>query len=928
MNSPKPREHALVYRLSRMLGALGTVRADERRDAFGAFLTLLGFMAGHSLLETARDALFLAELPASLLPWVYLTLAASALLLTRYHGNLARYLPRGQELRGWLIFSGVTTLVVWLAIFWAGDWIYYLLYAWTGILATLIVIQFWTMLGNLFTVTQAKRLFAIIGTGSILGAILGSGLARALTAIVPSHHLVLFAGIAFLLTSLGPRLISSAPTPANRGAPDYTAAEFLHVGRVVLSRPYLRRIALTILLATVTFTLVDYIFKSTVARYVSDDQLGAFFASTYLSLNILSLAIQVTTVGWILRHLTVSSALAIVPLLLVTGAFGFVVTGGLVAAWLLKGADGSLRYSLYRTTTELLFVPIPAETRTRVKGMIDVLGQRGGQAIGSLLVLLVLSVTTSEAAIAVFAALAAGGWLWCVIRLRPDYLNLFRQTLREDITPTRIEFPTLDVASLETLLYTLNSPDDRRVIAALDLLADQAKIKVVPGLILYHPSPTVVIRALELFAAAARDDVLPLFDRLAADANPAVRTAALRARAVLEPEQERLRAAMTDESAAVRATAAVAIVARGWGAYAELADDLEQSIAGGDADIELAIADAIRVLPAQEFEPLLLRLAGSHAPAVQLASVRAMRAIGHPTFIEPLIGLLERRPLRSEARAALVALGPRALVRLGLALGDAALPHAVRRHVPHTIAAFGTPQAASTLLQQLQQEADGMIRFKVLRALGRMRTINSALLLDERTIQQAIELNLRAAFRYLRWKQVLRHGADQVPAEWREYLLLLTDLLEDKETHTLQRLFRLLNLQANDEEFLRIYRGLESPRREARAGSRELIQHIVAPTLSRSLLTIVDDLYESSGSRDAAAFAAEGHTVESTLEELATSSIESLSSLAVFVAGRSDFPRLRGSLRRIDPLSPSHAEILADALSRAGLSPGEAAAHG
>jgi len=78
-----------------------------------------------------------------------------------------------------------------VAIFVAGDWIFYLLYAWTGVLATLIVVQFWTMLSARFTVTQAKRLFAVIGAGSVLGAILGSGAARALTEVLPAQHLVL-----------------------------------------------------------------------------------------------------------------------------------------------------------------------------------------------------------------------------------------------------------------------------------------------------------------------------------------------------------------------------------------------------------------------------------------------------------------------------------------------------------------------------------------------------------------------------------------------------------------------------------------------------------------------------------------------------------------------------------------------------------------
>ena len=49
----------------------------ERRSLAAAFVTLFGLVAAHTLLETARDALFLARLPPSQLPWAYLAIAAT-----------------------------------------------------------------------------------------------------------------------------------------------------------------------------------------------------------------------------------------------------------------------------------------------------------------------------------------------------------------------------------------------------------------------------------------------------------------------------------------------------------------------------------------------------------------------------------------------------------------------------------------------------------------------------------------------------------------------------------------------------------------------------------------------------------------------------------------------------------------------------------
>ena len=73
---------------------------------------------------------------------------------------------------------------------------------------------------------------------------------------------------------------------------------------------------------------------------------------------------------------------------------------------------------------------------------------------------------------------------------------------------------------------------------------------------------------------------------------------------------------------------------------------------------------------------------------------------------------------------------------------------------------------------------------------------------------------------------------------------MLVLLLRDKQDHALERLFRLLNLYANNAEFRGIFRGLHSPRKESRASSRELLESLLFSPLKRPLLTLVDDLLE------------------------------------------------------------------------------------
>ena len=61
-----------------MLRNLG-IRPEDRRDTLVAFALLTAMLVGHSLLETARDALFLAKLDAERLPLAYIAIAGLAL---------------------------------------------------------------------------------------------------------------------------------------------------------------------------------------------------------------------------------------------------------------------------------------------------------------------------------------------------------------------------------------------------------------------------------------------------------------------------------------------------------------------------------------------------------------------------------------------------------------------------------------------------------------------------------------------------------------------------------------------------------------------------------------------------------------------------------------------------------------------------------
>src|SRR3954467_3609027 len=120
--------------------ALFDVRPDERRPATLAFLALLGITAAHTLIETARDALFLTKVPIGYLPALYLAIAAMGLVTPRAGAALeARQkpgeTPRFDPVATSLVVGAVITGAFWIGTASPARPVFYALYIWSGIFA-------------------------------------------------------------------------------------------------------------------------------------------------------------------------------------------------------------------------------------------------------------------------------------------------------------------------------------------------------------------------------------------------------------------------------------------------------------------------------------------------------------------------------------------------------------------------------------------------------------------------------------------------------------------------------------------------------------------------------------------------------------------------------------------------------------------------
>lgn len=891
---------------------LGIARSN-RRDVLVAFSVLFGILTSHSMLETARDALFLASVPATRLPWVYLAIAGLALGVVWLNDRALARLPPRRLLVGTLLVAAAVTSGFWFVGDRAGTGALYAFYIWTGLLATVVVAQFWILLSDRFDVSSAKRAYAVIAAGGLLGATVGSAGAGALLTFTGPRVLLLVAPAVLVLTAFVP-LALTIPEPT-RGRATRSAVGLRASLREILEHPYLRRLLALVVITTITVTAVDLTFKTVVAREVAPEDLGSFFAAFYAALNALGLVVQIFFASLIIGSLGVNRTLLILPVLLLASAIGFAVTVAVIPVLLLKAFDGTLRHSVNKTGAEVLFLPVPAGLRARSKVFIDGVGARSGQALAALAMLGFTALAARPSHMAAAVAVAAVAWLLLVWGLKRHYLELFRQQLRSGRMETRLHAPELDLHSLETLLSALNSEDERMVCNALDLLEVSGRAKLVPALILYHPSTPVVLRALEILMTDGRTDFVPIARRLLSSADPEIREAMLRACSAIEPDEGVLRTATLDPSALVRSTAIVGLAAAHLCDEDELRAAIHQIIGQGTSEERLALARAIAVPQTAELRWALRQLAVVEEPAVQAEVARAIAAAPDPELIPLLLPMLAARRSRGEARAALVAHGDAGFQALVAALEDDATPSQIRLHIPRTLSRFGTAAAAAALLAYMRHAPDGRTSYKCLRGLGRMVADDDSLIIAREQVRAVALVTVKRALTLLAWRMNLERGAAEASTRRTPGAELLVELLSEKESNNIERVFRLFGLLNPGEDFERIYHGLFSGDDKSRASSRELIEHLIDEPVRSAVLALADDGADSVRLLEANEFYRPlMASYEEQLAVMLRDQSEAVRLLAAHHVGELGLDHLR---RDLEAMKAEKTGVLADVITRA-----------
>jgi AAA family ATP:ADP antiporter len=435
--------------MMRVLNKIVDVKPNELRALGLAFVFNFVVLGSYYVVRPIRDNIG-AEGGLENLPWMYTgTLVAMLIANTLFSAIVARMSRRQFIPIAYRFFIANLILFYFLMRTLSATqniWVGRAFFVWVSVFNLFVVTVFWAFMTDIFNTDQGKRLFGFISVGGTLGGIVGATITASLVKKIGTLNLLFVSAVMleagawcvkFFPTEFkrqhhvsidaarseaeltDPEV--SQPTPTRSTLEKETAEKpiggslWSGITHVVRS-PYLIGICVFMLLHAITSTLV-YFQQADITSHQFHDRAArtAFFAQIDLSVNLLTVGIQLFLTGRLLKWFGVGLTLAFLPALSMIGflAMGFVPVLALLALFQTLRRAGN--FAVTRPAREVLFTVLRREDKYKAKSLIDTFVYRAGDQIGAwsypLLTWFGLGLTGISFVAAPLAA------IWCVLSL-------------------------------------------------------------------------------------------------------------------------------------------------------------------------------------------------------------------------------------------------------------------------------------------------------------------------------------------------------------------------------------------------------------------------------------------------------------------------------------------------------------------------------
>lgn len=396
-----------------ILERLFSVKRNEVKILLTSLAFIFFIFASYAILRPLRDALGLMGGKEEL-KWLFLATFIITLIASIVAMWLCSFVRRKAYINAIFIFFALNLAIFYIALFFIDSnnhdskgfiWLSRVFYVWVSVFNVFVITSAWSLLADIFSVESSKRLFGIITSGASLGSIAGAGFVSLLAKSISTQDFVLIS-LAFLclcvvlkmlLLNEGYALLNSIESKrefkSRFSAPVGARNPFAGFKIIIKSRFLLAFVGFMLLLTSVsTFLYMEQ------ARVVSElyprDMAGAkeariaAFANIDLIVQILSFITQIFLTAKIAEFLGLKWLLSLLGFVV---GFGFIFLAfsyefmslSLLPIAVVMSIRRVGEYALVKPGREMLFVPLDADSKYKVKNFLDTVVYRGGDALSA-----------------------------------------------------------------------------------------------------------------------------------------------------------------------------------------------------------------------------------------------------------------------------------------------------------------------------------------------------------------------------------------------------------------------------------------------------------------------------------------------------------------------------------------------------------------
>ncbi|HEV2703189.1 MAG TPA: MFS transporter [Steroidobacteraceae bacterium] len=374
-------------RLEGLLTRGTQILPQERRAVMLAFACNFMVLASYYILKPVRDTI--ATDYNDQLQLLFTGTFIGTIIASPIYAWLAARVRLNRLLPGvfWFWLVNVVLFQVLFKLDPGNRWIGGAYYVWFSVVNLFMISVFWTLVSDVFSATQATRLFGLIAAGGSTGAIVGPLIVRLFVHAIGLNAMLSIAAAGFIVVIALVHMLMREKTRLQRDGAAFQPTTLDHelAGHAfdgfweLLRSAYSRHQAAFILLMTWVNT-VGYFLQTDVIAHAFSAQASRAVAVADISLvvNILAAIILLFGLGRYVHRFGVTAGLILNPIIMVVAFVGLALSPTLLMIQALQVIRQVSQYAIARPTREICFTVVPQADRYKTKNVIDTVVYRFG----------------------------------------------------------------------------------------------------------------------------------------------------------------------------------------------------------------------------------------------------------------------------------------------------------------------------------------------------------------------------------------------------------------------------------------------------------------------------------------------------------------------------------------------------------------------